>query len=119
VGIVPFSPLGRGFFTGALAGQTFTAGDSRSRMPRFSDENLAANERVVEVIKDVADAHYALPGQVALAWVQQQGDDVVPIPGTKRVSYLEQNTGALDLELTDDERARLDGLAAQVAGGRY
>jgi aryl-alcohol dehydrogenase-like predicted oxidoreductase len=116
---VPFSPLGRGFFTGALAGQSFSAGDSRARMPRFTDENLAANEAVVAVIKEVAEAHGALPGQVALAWVQQQGDDVVPIPGTKRVRYLEQNVGALDLELTDDERARLDGLAAQVAGGRY
>jgi aryl-alcohol dehydrogenase-like predicted oxidoreductase len=119
IGIVPFSPLGRGFFTGALAGQSFSAGDSRARMPRFTDENLAANEAVVAVIKEVAEAHGALPGQVALAWVQQQGDDVVPIPGTKRVRYLEQNVGALDLELTDDERARLDGLAAQVAGGRY
>jgi aryl-alcohol dehydrogenase-like predicted oxidoreductase len=119
VGIVPFSPLGRGFFTGALSGRSFSGSDSRARMPRFTDDNLAANERVVEVIKEVADAHGALPGQVALAWVQQQGDDVVPIPGTKRVTYLEQNVGALDVHLTDDELARLDGLAAQVAGGRY
>jgi aryl-alcohol dehydrogenase-like predicted oxidoreductase len=88
-------------------------------MPRFTGENLAANERVVEVIKGVADARGALPGQVALAWVQQQGDDVVPIPGTKRVGYLEQNVGALDVHLTDEDMATLDGLAAQVAGGRY
>jgi aryl-alcohol dehydrogenase-like predicted oxidoreductase len=119
VGIVPFSPLGRGFFTGALSGRTFGGGDSRGRMPRFTDENLAANEAVVEVIKEVAEAHGMLPGQVALAWVQQQGDDVVPIPGTKRVTYLEQNVGALDLQLTDDEVVRLDGLAAQVVGSRY
>ncbi len=119
IGLVPFGPLGRGFFTGALAGRSFGAGDSRARMPRFAEENRSANEAVVAEIAEVAAAHDALPGQVALAWVQQQGDDVVPIPGTKRVEYLEQNTGALDLHLTDAELARLDGLSEKVAGARY
>ena len=120
VGLVPFSPLGRGFLTGALSGRSFEAGsDSRGRLPRFHADNLAANESIVDVVREVAEAHGVLPGQVALAWVHSRGDDVVPIPGTKRISYLEQNTAALDLTLTDDELARLDGLAAQVAGTRY
>ena len=88
-------------------------------MPRFSEENVAANQAIVAVVEEVAAARGVRPGQVALAWVQQQGEDVVPIPGTKRTTYLEQNVGALDLHLTDDELTRLDGLAAQVAGGRY
>jgi aryl-alcohol dehydrogenase-like predicted oxidoreductase len=119
IGLVPFGPLGRGFLTGALAGRSFVAGDARARMPRFAEENRSANEAVVAEIADVATAHDALPGQVALAWVQQRGDDVVPIPGTKRVEYLEQNIGALDVHLTDDELARLDGLSEKVAGARY
>jgi aryl-alcohol dehydrogenase-like predicted oxidoreductase len=119
IGLVPFSPLGRGFFTGALAGRSLSTGDARSRMPRFAEENRAANEAVVAEIADVAEAHGALPGQVALAWVQQQGDDVVPIPGTKRVEYLEQNVGALEVHLTEDEMSRLDALADKVAGSRY
>ena len=88
-------------------------------MPRFSEENVAANQAIVDVVEEIAATHGARPGQVALAWVHQQGDDVVPIPGTKRTTYLEQNVGALDLHLSDDELSRLDGLAAQVAGGRY
>jgi aryl-alcohol dehydrogenase-like predicted oxidoreductase len=119
IGLVPFGPLGRGFFTGALAGRSFGTGDARARMPRFEEQNRAANEAVVAEIADVATAHDALPGQVALAWVQQQGDDVVPIPGTKRFEYLEQNVGALAVHLTDDEMARLDALAGKVAGARY
>jgi aryl-alcohol dehydrogenase-like predicted oxidoreductase len=111
--------IGRGFFTGVLAGRSLGTGDARSRMPRFAEENRVANEAVVAEIADVAEAHGALPGQVALAWLQQQGDDVVPIPGTKRVEYLEQNVGALDVRLTDDEMARLDALAEKVAGDRY
>jgi len=119
VGLVPFSPLGRGFLTGALSGRSFDGGDSRSRMPRFTDENLAVNEAIVAEVTAVAEAHGVRPGQVALAWVHAQGEDVVPIPGTKRIEYLEQNVAALDVRLTDDELARLDGLAAKVAGGRY
>ena len=119
IGLVPFSPLGRGFLTGALSGRSFDGADSRARLPRFSEENVAANQAIVAVVEDVAAARGVLPGQVALAWVQQRGDDVVPIPGTKRTTYLEQNVAALDVHLTDEELTRLDGLAAQVAGGRY
>jgi aryl-alcohol dehydrogenase-like predicted oxidoreductase len=119
IGLVPFSPLGRGFLTGTLAARSLGSDDARSRMPRFAPENQAANDAVVAEIADVAAAHDALPGQVALAWVLQQGDDVVPIPGTKRVEYLEQNVGAFDVHLTDDEMARLDALAEKVAGSRY
>jgi aryl-alcohol dehydrogenase-like predicted oxidoreductase len=118
IGLVPFSPLGRGFLTGALAGHTFADGDVRGTLARFTGENRTANEALVDEIAAVAQAHGVLPGQVALAWVQQQGEDVVPIPGTKRVAYLEQNVGALDVHLTDDEMARLDELADRVAGPR-
>jgi len=119
VGLVPFSPLGRGFLTGALAGRSFEGRDSRARMPRFNDDNLAANQAIVDVVVDVAEAHGVRPGQVALAWVHSRGEDVVPIPGTKRVEYLEQNVAALDVTLTPEELDRLDGLAARVAGARY
>jgi aryl-alcohol dehydrogenase-like predicted oxidoreductase len=118
IGLVPFSPLGRGFLTGALAGHTFADGDVRGTLARFTGDNRTANEAVVDEVAAVAQAHDVLPGQVALAWVQQQGDDVVPIPGTKRVAYLEQNVGALDVHLTDDELSRLDELASRVAGPR-
>jgi aryl-alcohol dehydrogenase-like predicted oxidoreductase len=118
VGIVPFSPLGRGFLTGALSAG-FTGADSRARMPRFNDENFDANQALVAVVQEVAATHDVPPSQVALAWVLAQGDDVVPIPGTKRPTYLEQNAGALDLTLTEDDLSKLDALAAQTAGGRY
>ena len=118
VGLVPFSPLGRGFLTGALAGHSFAAGDVRGSLARFTGDNRTANEAIVDEVAAVAETHGALPAQVALAWVHAQGADVVPIPGTKRVEYLEQNVGALDVKLTEDELARLDKLAEQVAGSR-
>jgi aryl-alcohol dehydrogenase-like predicted oxidoreductase len=118
IGLVPFGPLGRGYLTGALAGRSFGGGDSRARMPRFAEENRTANDAIVAEVADVARAHGVLPGQVALAWLQQQGDDVVPIPGTKRVEYLKQNVAALDVHLDDHELARLDALAGKVAGAR-
>jgi len=119
VGLVPFAPLGRGFLTGALAGKAFEGRDMRARLPRFSDDNLATNEAIVAVVVEVAEQRGVRPGQVALAWVHARGEDVVPIPGTKRIEYLEQNVAALDVSLTADELDRLDGLAAQVAGTRY
>jgi aryl-alcohol dehydrogenase-like predicted oxidoreductase len=120
VGIVPFSPLGRGFLAGAVADTTGLSGaDARRQMPRFSGDNLAANLALVDVVKEVAAAHGVLPGQVALAWVHAQGDDLVPIPGTKRPTYLEQNAAAADLVLTADDLSRLDGLADRVVGARY
>ena len=118
IGLVPFSPLGRGFLTGALAGHSFADGDVRGTLARFTGDNRTANEAIVDEVAAVAEAHGALPAQVALAWVLAQGPDVVPIPGTKRVEYLEQNVGALDVQLTEDELARLDKLADRVAGPR-
>ena len=118
IGLVPFSPLGRGFLTGALAGHTYGTGDVRGTLARFTGDNRTTNETVVDEVAAVAAAHDALPAQVALAWVLAQGSDVVPIPGTKRVEYLEQNVGALDVALTEDELARLDKLADMVAGPR-
>jgi len=91
--------------------------DFRRTQPRFQGENLDHNLALVAVVRDVAAAHGATPGQVALAWVAAQGDDVVPIPGTKRRSYLEDNIGAVGLELTPEDLARLDAL--DVAGARY
>ncbi len=123
VGLVPYSPLGRGFLTATLDLTSFGDKDFRSRNPRFAGEAGAANLAIVEAVRDVADAKGAAPAQIALAWVYAQaerlGVPVVPIPGTKRVKWLEQNVAALDIELSADERAVLDPLAQQVVGARY
>ncbi len=115
----PYSPLGRGFLTGAIASRDELApGDFRRGQARFADDaTMAANREAVAVVGDVAEAHGCTPGQVALAWVLAQGDDVVPIPGTKRTSYLEQNVGAADVSLTAEDLARLD--AVRVDTPRY
>jgi len=118
IGIVPYSPLGRGLLTGAVAStDELSRDDFRRTQPRFQDANLARNLELVDVVRTVAEGHGATPGQVALAWVQSQGDDVVPIPGTKRRTYLEENVAALDVELTDEDRDRLAALAPE--GDRY
>jgi aryl-alcohol dehydrogenase-like predicted oxidoreductase len=118
VGLVPYSPLGRGLLTGNVSSLDELADDDfRRTQPRFLGDNLAANLELVEVVKAIAAERGVTPGQVALAWVQAQGDDVVPIPGTKRRAYLEQNVGALDVALSPDEMARLDTL--RPAGDRY
>ncbi|SFE66284.1 aldo/keto reductase [Blastococcus tunisiensis] len=122
IGIVPFSPLGRGFLTGALTSPAdFAEGDWRRTHPRFTGEAFAANLRLVDAVRDLAAEKGATPGQLALAWVLAQGQDVVPIPGTKRRAYLEENVAALDVELTADDLARLDALAPPgvAVGGRY
>ena len=122
IGFVAYSPLGRGFLTGKIRSVDDLAGERlapRQRFPRFERENLEANLALVEQVEAVAARHGATPGQVALAWVLSRGDDVVAIPGTKRVERLEENLGALELELTDDDLGELDGLAADVAGTRY
>ena len=119
IGFVPYSPLGRGFLTGSVNVDALEEGDFRRSNPRFSKESARANERIVEVIRSVAGECNATPAQVALAWVLSRGDDVVPIPGTKRVRYLEENVRALDVKLTAEQLALLDGLAAQTAGERY
>lgn len=111
IGLVPYSPLGRGYLTGAIASRDELApGDFRRGQARFTDEALAANRAVVDVVADIAAGHGCTAGQVALAWALDRGDDVVPIPGTKRVAYLEQNVGAAAVTLTDDDRARLDAV---------
>ena len=119
IGLVPYSPLGRGFLTGALDLDALEENDFRRTNPRFSSENAARNAHLVEVVRDVAQRHRATPAQIALAWVLERGDDVVPIPGTKRVCYLEENAGAVEIELTEQDRADLERLASQTAGDRY
>jgi aryl-alcohol dehydrogenase-like predicted oxidoreductase len=123
VGFVPYSPLGRGFLTGTVDLSTLDARDFRSRNPRFVGEAGRANQAIAAAVRSVADAKGVAPAQVALAWVYAQADrlgvPLVPIPGTKRVKWLEQNVAALDITLTADELAVLDPLAAQVAGARY
>jgi len=123
VGLVPFSPLGRGFLTGSLAGADFAGKDFRAILPRFQGEARDANEAIAAKVADVARRRGVSAAQIALAWVHQQATrlevPVVPIPGTKRISYLEQNVAALDLELTDEDLAELDPLGDQVVGARY
>jgi aryl-alcohol dehydrogenase-like predicted oxidoreductase len=123
VALVPFSPLGRGFLTGTLAGAQFDATDFRANLPRFNGEARNSNQAIVDAVAAVAARHDVAPAQVALAWVHGRaealGVPVVPIPGTKRIKWLEQNVAALDLELTEDDRAELDALGTQVTGARY
>jgi aryl-alcohol dehydrogenase-like predicted oxidoreductase len=123
VGLVPYSPLGRGFLTGTVDRSTLDAKDFRSRNPRFTDDAAAANQAIADAVRVVADAKGVAPAQVAIAWVYAQagrlGVPVVPIPGTKRVKWLEQNVAALDVTLTPEDLAVLNPLADQVAGGRY
>ena len=117
VGLVPFSPLGRGFLTGALTTSTALGSkDFRRTLPRFDDANLAANAGIVGVVKQVAARHSATPAQIALAWILAQGDDIVPIPGTKRRTYLDDNLGALDVTLTPQDMAELGALPRWCRG---
>jgi aryl-alcohol dehydrogenase-like predicted oxidoreductase len=115
---LPFAPLGRGFLTGKLETQTFPSGDFRKNNPRFQPEAMDANAALVETVKAVASRHDATPAQVALAWLLAQGENVVPIPGTKRRSRLEENAGAALLELSAEDLAELDALPDPV-GSRY
>ena len=117
IGIVPYSPLGRGMLTGTVTGhEDIGEGDFRRGVPRFQGENLDQNLRLVDEVKAVAAARGVTPAQVALAWLLAKGDDVVPIPGTKRPQRLDENLGAVDVELTADDLARLDAL--RPAGAR-
>jgi aryl-alcohol dehydrogenase-like predicted oxidoreductase len=119
VGFIPYSPLGRGFLTGSYTSSTeFGADDFRSRLPRFADGALDANLVIVERVRAVADRHGATPGQIALAWVLAQGDQVVPIPGTKRLTYLEENAGAAAVRLTPEDVRELNEIPPPV-GTRY
>ncbi|HEY8914548.1 aldo/keto reductase [Lacisediminihabitans sp.] len=119
IGFVPYSPLGRGFLTGTIRSlDQLEETDFRRTNPRFAGDNLEANIRIVEQVDAVAAELGAKPGQVALAWLLAQGDDIAPIPGTKRVSYLEENVAADALEFSADQLAALDAVAAPV-GDRY
>lgn len=122
IGLVPFSPLGRGFLTGtAKRAEDYPEGDYRRGDPRFQGENFDANMRAASLVEKIAEQNGLKPGQVALAWLLQKGDNVVPIPGTKRRVYLEENVAAAGLKLTAAEILQLDKALAPeaVAGPRY
>jgi len=116
---VPFSPLGRGFLTGAVdASTTFEPSDFRTRLPRFTTAARVANQSIVDLVREVAARHETTPAQIALAWVLAQGEHVIPIPGTRRQQHLRANLKAAEIVLTDDELARLDD-APLAVGTRY
>jgi aryl-alcohol dehydrogenase-like predicted oxidoreductase len=122
VGLVPYSPLGRGFLTGRYASVEDLADDDfRRYQPRFQGDNLAANLRLVARLREIAEQAGHSPVQVALAWLLHQGDDLAPIPGTKRVRYLEENVAAAGIELSDDQLAAIDDAlpVGAAAGDRY
>ncbi|HEX8451116.1 MAG TPA: aldo/keto reductase [Longimicrobium sp.] len=122
IGFVPYSPLGRGFLTGRFRTiDDLPEDDYRRHSPRFQGENFARNLELVARIEEMARTRGCTPAQLALAWVLAQGEDMVPIPGTKRRKYLEENVGAIRVELTLDDLARIDAMAPQgvAAGTRY
>jgi aryl-alcohol dehydrogenase-like predicted oxidoreductase len=122
IGFVPYSPLGRGFLSGTITGMDVLADNDRRRdHPRFAQDNIARNLPLLETLRDLAGAKSCTPAQIALAWLLAQGDDIVPIPGTKRRRYLEENVAALEVRLDDRELARLDRdfPAGITAGDRY
>ena len=123
IGFVPYSPLGRGFLTGTISKDTeLDSKDFRKvRYPRFAGDNLDRNQVIVNRISDIAERRGVKPGQLALAWIFSKGDDMAPIPGTKRRTYLEENAAAVDIRLTSDEVAELEAAVPEsdVAGDRY
>jgi aryl-alcohol dehydrogenase-like predicted oxidoreductase len=122
IGFVPYSPLGRGFLSGQIKSlDDLDEDDFRRRGPRFQGENFQKNLDLVEKVEELASEKGITPSQLALAWVLAQGEDIVPIPGTKRVKYLEENVGAVDVELTDDDVRRIDEAFPKgaTAGDRY
>jgi aryl-alcohol dehydrogenase-like predicted oxidoreductase len=122
IGLVPFAPLGRGFLTGAVRrAEEYPAGDFRRGDPRYQGENFDANVRAAAAVKELAMRKGVSAGQIALAWLLHKGDDIVPIPGTKRRRYLEENVAAADVRLSPAETAQLDAALApeKVSGPRY
>ncbi len=115
---MPFSPLGRGFLTGTITSPTFETGDFRNANPRFAADAFAANQRIVDAVRAVAERRGVTPAQIAIAWTLAQGEHVIPIPGTKKSRYLRENVGAAEVRLTAAELAELDSLPAAV-GNRY
>ncbi|MFD5798973.1 aldo/keto reductase [Streptomyces diastatochromogenes] len=120
IGFVPYSPLGRGFLAGRFSSpDELDENDYRRTSPRFTDANFEANLRLAAKVKEIAAEKDVTPAQLAIAWVLAQGEDLVPIPGTKRRTYLEQNAAAADIELTKEDLARIDAELPEVAGERY
>lgn len=122
IGFVLYSPLGRGFLTGTIRTvEDFDEDDYRRRSPRFQGANFDRNLALVESVQAIAQDYGVTPGQLALAWVLAQGEDLVPIPGTKRIGYLDENIAALDIHLTEDDMARIDAIfpPEAAAGTRY
>jgi aryl-alcohol dehydrogenase-like predicted oxidoreductase len=122
IGLVPFAPLGRGFLTGHVKrAEEYPQGDFRRGDPRYQSENFDANMRAASAVREMAAKRGATAGQIALAWLLHKGDDVVPIPGTKRRKYLEENVAAADVKLTRDDMLSLDAALApeKVSGPRY
>jgi aryl-alcohol dehydrogenase-like predicted oxidoreductase len=122
IGFVPFSPLGKGFLTGRFDGHsTFDKSDFRSIVPRFSPENLEANQVLVNLVKLMAEEKNATPAQIALAWVMAQKPWIVPIPGTRKMERLKENLGSADVKLTAQELGRLNTALSkiEISGDRY
>ena len=122
IGFVPFSPLGRGFLTGQIRKfEDLEDGDYRRSSPRFQGANFQRNLELVQGVTEMARAKHCSAAQFALAWVLAQGEDIVPIPGTKRRKYLQENLGALDVNLTSDDLAHIEAIAPRsaFAGPRY
>jgi len=122
IGLVPFSPLGRGFLAGSVKrAEEYPEGDFRRNDPRFQGENFDANMRAASVVREIGASHGVTPATIALAWLLHKGEDIVPIPGTKRRKYLEENAAAASLSLSTDEMSRLDDALRPeaIAGPRY
>lgn len=122
IGFVAYSPLGRGFLTGRFqAGSQFEDGDFRAGLPRFAPDNATTNDALVDVVRGIATAKGCTPAQIALAWLLSKGDDIVPIPGTKRLKYLEENAAATSVLLNENERETLESAISSlpIVGERY
>jgi aryl-alcohol dehydrogenase-like predicted oxidoreductase len=120
IGLVAYSPLGRGFLSGRFSSpEELDDGDFRKHGPRFTGANLEANRRLVDRVRQLAEEHGCTPGQLALGWVLAQGEDIVPIPGTKRRTYLEENIAAAEVELTAEDLERIGEFVGDAAGDRY
>ncbi len=120
IGFVPYSPLGRGFLSGRFTKpEDLDEGDFRRKGPRFTGENLESNLQLAAKVREIAEQKGITPAQLAIAWVLAQGDDLVPIPGTKRRTYLEQNAAAADVELSDADLARIEAELPAASGERY
>jgi aryl-alcohol dehydrogenase-like predicted oxidoreductase len=122
IGFVPYSPLGKGFLTGKINENTsFDSTDFRNQLPRFNPENRKANQALVDLLGKIAQRKKATPAQIALAWLLAQKPWIVPIPGTTKLNRLEENVGAVSIELTPDDRREIESAASKVTvqGARY